>query len=46
MLDVLRNDKGLDEKRAEQVFSHSRYEQWTAQHGQQFAQALEFEGSL
>jgi hypothetical protein len=46
MLDILRNESGLDEKRAEKVFSHSRYEQWTEQHGQQFAQALEFGGSL
>lgn len=42
MLDVLRGSRGeqLDERRAEKVFSHPGYADWTAQHGLQFGTAL------
>lgn len=49
MLDLLRdtsaqaarnNGERLDERRAEQVFSHPGYAEWTTQHGLQFGAAL------
>jgi len=40
MLDVIRDDKGIDEKRADKVFGHAHAEDWFALHGHQFHQQL------